>query len=102
MQHYVASRPMFIDVEVMNADIRLVVGDQNAQLNPTDVSHGLSQLYKEITGLFCFYQNLSKEVYETNLFLFQFLETVRKEAATIMAVFPSPNEVMSILVQVQR
>lgn len=27
-------------------------------------------------------------------------DTVRKEAATIMAVFPSPNEVMSILVQV--
>lgn len=29
-------------------------------------------------------------------------DTVRREAATIMAVFPSPNEVMSILVQVCR
>lgn len=29
-----------------------------------------------------------------------FADTVRKEAATITAVFPSPNEVMSILVQV--
>lgn len=28
------------------------------------------------------------------------VDTVRKEAATIMAVFPSPNDVMSILVQV--
>lgn len=27
-------------------------------------------------------------------------DTVRKESATIRAVFPSPNDVMSILVQV--
>lgn len=32
--------------------------------------------------------------------LYLILETVRKEAATIAAVFPSPNDVMSILVQV--
>ncbi|XP_044493678.1 exocyst complex component SEC10b-like [Mangifera indica] len=75
MQHYVATRPMFIDVEVMNADIRLVLGDQASQASPSDVSRGLSSLYKEIT------------------------DTVRKEAATITAVFPSPNYVMSILVQ---
>ncbi|XP_041000120.1 exocyst complex component SEC10b-like [Juglans microcarpa x Juglans regia] len=75
MQHYVATRPMFIDVEVMNADTRLVLGDQGAQASPSNVARGLSSLYKEIT------------------------DTVRKEAATITAVFPSPNEVMSILVQ---
>ncbi|KAL6007596.1 Exocyst complex component 5 [Asimina triloba] len=75
MQHYVASRPMFIDVEVMNADTRLVLGDQGLQVGHSNVARGLLTLYKEIT------------------------ETVRKEAATIMAVFPSPNEVMSILVQ---
>ncbi|GMY18537.1 exocyst complex component SEC10b [Fagus crenata] len=75
MQHYVATRPMFIDVEVMTADTRLVLGDQGAQASPSNVARGLSSLYKEIT------------------------DTVRKEAATIMAVFPSPNEVMSILVQ---
>ncbi|KAF7801284.1 exocyst complex component SEC10b [Senna tora] len=75
MQHYVATRPMFIDVEVMNADTRLVLGDQVAQASPSNVARGLSSLYKEIT------------------------DTVRKEAATITAVFPSPNEVMSILVQ---
>lgn len=75
MQHYVASRPMFIDVEVMNADTKLVLGDQGLQGGPSNVARGLSALYKEIT------------------------ETVRKEAATIMAVFPSPNDVMSILVQ---
>ncbi|KAJ8748978.1 hypothetical protein K2173_013417 [Erythroxylum novogranatense] len=74
MQHYVATRPMFIDVEVMNADTRLVLGDQGSQASPSNVARGLSSLYKEIT------------------------DTVRKEAATIMAVFPSPNEVMSILV----
>lgn len=75
MQHYVATRPMFIDVEVMNADTRLVIGDQASQPSPSNVARGLSSLYKEIT------------------------DTVRKEAATVTAVFPSPNDVMSILVQ---
>lgn len=51
MQHYVATRPMFIDVEVMNADTRLVLGDQAAQSSPNNVARGLSSLYKEITGL---------------------------------------------------
>lgn len=31
---------------------------------------------------------------------FYFEETVRKEAATVSAVFPSPDAVMAILVQV--
>ncbi|XP_019233263.1 PREDICTED: exocyst complex component SEC10-like [Nicotiana attenuata] len=74
MQHYVGLCPMF-DVEVMNADAELVLGDQGAQSSPSNVARGLSSIYKEIT------------------------ETVRKEAATIAAVFPSPNDVMSILVQ---
>lgn len=75
MQHYVASRPMFIDVEVMNTDSKLVLGDQGLQAGTSYIARGLATLYKEIT------------------------DTVRKEAATIMAVFPSPNDVMSILVQ---
>lgn len=75
MQHYVATRPMFIDVEIMNADNRLVLGEQGSRASPSDVARGLSSLYKEIA------------------------DTVRKESATIMAVFPSPNEVMAILVQ---
>ncbi|CAJ1950635.1 unnamed protein product [Sphenostylis stenocarpa] len=75
MQHYVATRPMFIDVEIMNADTKLVIGDQAAQSSPNNVARGLSSLYKEIT------------------------DTVRKEAATVTAVFPTPSEVMSILVQ---
>lgn len=74
MQHYVGLRPMF-DVEVMTEDTRLVLGDQDSQPSPSNVARGLSSLYKDIT------------------------DTVRKEAATIMAVFPSPNDVMSILVQ---
>ncbi|GFP80072.1 exocyst complex component sec10 [Phtheirospermum japonicum] len=74
MQHYVGLRPMF-DLEVMNADARLVLGDPGSQPSPSNVARGLSSLYKEIT------------------------DTVRKEAATITAVFPSPNDVMSILVQ---
>ncbi|KAL2490840.1 Exocyst complex component SEC10 [Abeliophyllum distichum] len=74
MQHYVGLRPMF-DVEVMNEDARLVLGDPGSQPSPSSVLHGLSSLYKEIT------------------------DTVRKDAATITVVFPSPNDVMSILVQ---
>lgn len=58
MQHYVATRPMFIDVEIMNADTRLVLGDQVTEATPGNVARGLSALYKEITGLkhhnFCF------------------------------------------------
>ncbi|ONK57962.1 uncharacterized protein A4U43_C09F6210 [Asparagus officinalis] len=75
MQHYVASRPMFIDIEVMNTDTKVVLGDQGLKSGTSNIARGLSTLYKEIT------------------------ETVRNEAATIMAVFPSPNDVMSILVQ---
>ncbi|KAL6531759.1 Exocyst complex component 5 [Orobanche minor] len=74
MQHYVGLRPMF-DLEVMNEDAKLVLGDPGSQPSPSNVARGLSSLYKEIT------------------------DTVRKEAATITAVFPSPNDVMSILVQ---
>ncbi|MCD7454901.1 Exocyst complex component 5 [Datura stramonium] len=74
MQHYVGLRPMF-DVEVMNADAKLVLGDEGAQPIPSNVANGLSSMFKEIAV------------------------TVRKEAATIAAVFPSPKDVMSILVQ---
>ena len=51
MQHYVATRPMFIDVEVMNADTRLVLGDQGSHASPSNVARGLYSLFKEITGL---------------------------------------------------
>ncbi|KAJ8541785.1 hypothetical protein K7X08_002601 [Anisodus acutangulus] len=74
MQHYVGLRPMF-DVEVMNADAKLVLGDEGTQPSPSNVANGLSSMFKEIA------------------------DTVRKEAATIAAVFPSPKDVMSILVQ---
>lgn len=50
MQLYVATRPMFIDVEIMNADTRLVLGDNGSQVSPNNVARGLSSLYKEITG----------------------------------------------------
>ncbi|EXB80465.1 Exocyst complex component 5 [Morus notabilis] len=59
----------------MNTDTRLVLVDHSSQATPSNVARGLASLYKEIT------------------------DTVREEAATIMAVFPSPNEVMSNLVQ---
>ncbi|KAK3136404.1 hypothetical protein QOZ80_5BG0433590 [Eleusine coracana subsp. coracana] len=75
MQHYVATRPMFIDVEIMNTDIQVVVGDEGLQADSDSIADGLSTLYKEIA------------------------DTVKREATTITAVFPSPNEVMAILVQ---
>ncbi|XP_071741911.1 exocyst complex component SEC10b-like [Rutidosis leptorrhynchoides] len=68
MQHYVGLQPMF-DVEVMNADTRLVLGDQDSLPSPSSVSCALSSLY------------------------------CSEKVATITAVFPSPNDVMSILVQ---
>ena len=37
-----------------------------------------------------------------DIFVLFVLDTVRKEAAMIMAVFPSPNDVMAILVQVRK
>jgi hypothetical protein len=46
MQRYVASRPMFMDVEIMESDARTVLGD------PSNVAKGLNILYKEILGFF--------------------------------------------------
>ncbi|XP_076909669.1 exocyst complex component SEC10a-like [Bidens hawaiensis] len=74
MQHYVGLRPMF-DVEVMNEDSRLVLGDPDSTPNHEDVNIALSERYKQI------------------------IDTVRKESNTIRTVFPCPNDVMSILVQ---
>ncbi|KAI3829255.1 hypothetical protein L1987_03374 [Smallanthus sonchifolius] len=74
MQHYVGLRPMF-DVEVMNEDSRLVLGDEDSTPNHVDVNLALSERYRQI------------------------IDTVRKESAAIRTVFPCPNDVMSILVQ---
>jgi exocyst complex component 5 len=51
MQHYVASRPMFIDVELMNEDIQVVLGDKGLQSGTTNIARGLSTVYKEIAGM---------------------------------------------------
>ncbi|KAK9068325.1 hypothetical protein SSX86_012436 [Deinandra increscens subsp. villosa] len=74
MQHYVGLRPMF-DVEVMNEDSRLVLGDPDSTPSHDDVNLALSERYKQIT------------------------DSVRKESSTIRTVFPCPDDVMSILVQ---
>jgi hypothetical protein len=66
---------MFMDLEIMNMDARTVRGVDTVQGAPPNLMKGLSTLYKEI------------------------IETVRKEAATVAAVFPSPDAVMAILVQ---
>ncbi|KAG0598046.1 hypothetical protein M758_12G040800 [Ceratodon purpureus] len=75
MQRYVASRPMFMDVEVMNKDTRTVLGVEGGILHVDNVLRGLMSVYKEIA------------------------ESVQAEAKTVAAVFPSPASVMSILVQ---
>ena len=51
MQHYVGLRPMF-DVAVINADAKLVLGDEGAQPSPSKVAHGLSSMFKKIAGYF--------------------------------------------------
>uniref|UniRef100_A0A3Q7IEC1 Exocyst complex component Sec10 n=1 Tax=Solanum lycopersicum TaxID=4081 RepID=A0A3Q7IEC1_SOLLC len=63
---------------VINADAKLVLGDEGAQPSPSKVAHGLSSMFKKIA------------------------DTVRKEVATIATVFPSLKDVMSILVQYLR
>lgn len=50
MQHYVGLRPMF-DLEVMNADTHLVIGEPGSLPSPSNVTSGLTTLYKQITGL---------------------------------------------------
>lgn len=51
MQHYVNTRKMFIDVEeVVNSDVKLVLGDQGLQTGLSNISRGLSTLFREITG----------------------------------------------------
>lgn len=52
MQHYVATRPMFIDVEIMNTDIQVVLGDEGLQADCNNIAEGLSILYKEIAGIY--------------------------------------------------
>jgi hypothetical protein len=74
MQRYVASRPMFMDSDIMALDARTVRSEFGPGGSP-NLTKGLQTLYKDIT------------------------ETVRKEAATVAAVFPSPDAVMAILVQ---
>ena len=49
MQRYVASRPMFMDVEVMNNDASIMQGSGSGRL--PDTITGLSVLYKDITGM---------------------------------------------------
>lgn len=51
MQHYVATRTMFIDAEVMNADTRLVLGDSSSQVSLNNAAYGLSSLCNVIMGL---------------------------------------------------
>jgi hypothetical protein len=50
MARYVGSRPMFLDVEAMQADIRTVLGEQGTQPTAASLAHGLSILYREIIG----------------------------------------------------
>ena len=50
MIRYVGSRPMFLDVEAMQADIRTVLGEQGTQPTAASLARGLSLLYKEIIG----------------------------------------------------
>ena len=50
MQHYVASRPMFMDSEIMNLDAR-TVRSEFGQGSLPNLTKGLQTLYKEIKGM---------------------------------------------------
>jgi len=74
MQRYVASRPMFMDLEVMKKD-SYALEESYAAGDPSNSMDGLSKVYKDI------------------------IDTVQKESLTVMAVFPTPRVVMANLVQ---
>jgi hypothetical protein len=46
---------MFIDVEIMNTDIQVVLGDEGLQADSNYIGDGLAQLYKEIAGIYGLY-----------------------------------------------
>lgn len=50
MQRYVASRPMFMDLEVMNKDVRTVLGGEGRLVHVDEIMSGLTSVYKEIAG----------------------------------------------------
>ena len=69
---------MFLDVEVIENDKRLALGESaiaSLSTHQSNPARGLGILYKEI------------------------LETMREEAARVAAVFPNPKAVMALLVQ---
>jgi len=49
MQLYIASRPMFMNVEVMNKDAKTVLGSGAG--SHSDMINGLSVIYKDISGM---------------------------------------------------
>lgn len=49
-QRYVTSRPMFMNLEVMNKDLRTVLGPEGGYLDVSDIMNGLSSVYKDILG----------------------------------------------------
>lgn len=53
MQRYVASRPMFMDSDIMNLDARTVRSEFGPGGSP-NLTKGLQTLYKEIAGV-CFF-----------------------------------------------
>lgn len=50
MQLYIASRPMFMDVEVMNKDAKTVEGAGAGAGSLSDMINGLSVIYEDISG----------------------------------------------------
>lgn len=51
MQRYVASRPMFMDLEVMNKDVRTALASEPGRtVTVDDLLSGLTSVYKEIAG----------------------------------------------------
>lgn len=51
MQRYIASRPMFMDLEVMSKDAHAILGTEEGIAQVDDLMNSLASVYKEIAGI---------------------------------------------------
>lgn len=75
MQHYVATRPMFIDVDIMSIDIQVVLGEEGPQADHICIAEGLSVLYKEIAGTEKF-DDYCLQVYSSKIYIYSNLTII--------------------------
>lgn len=90
MQRYVASRPMFMDVEIMELDAKTVLRD------PSNVAKGLNILYKEILGLFLLFTMANSHPHLHGSFGFTFLCLSRNHEIEAALMFRWNESVLNV------